>query len=300
MTSLGQSPEFPLQEIRDLEQAILTRCGPPGARPRALPADLEARRQALLASHLGFSPARPLPLLHVVGDSHTAFFAGTEGIRFHTGRRVFTGFFRARYVSAFTELLPVFRVFHLGPATAWQAAQSGSSTRAREKLDALLSKSDIPRGAMVLLVFGEIDCRCHMPRAVLGGKTIPLAVEETIARFLRVADHVRAAGRVPAIWLPALVPQLPPSENPENAPLPVIGPQSLREEITARYCEQLAHAADDAGILCTGLPASPQGSVPPVEWFWDGHHLSQHAMPPALAALRQAGILALAPARAPA
>jgi hypothetical protein len=287
-------------EIRELEQTILTRCGRPGAHARTLPADLETRRHALLASHLGFTPAAPLPVIHVIGDSHSAFFAGTEGIVFHPGRRVFTGFFRARYVSAFTELLPIFRVFHLGPATAWQAAEPGSSTSTLQKTRALLRCGDVPRGATVLLVFGEIDCRYHIPRAVLGGKAVADAVTTTVDRFLRLADHIRSAGRDPTLWLPTIAPILPPSEKPEETPLPALGPQSLRDEITIRYCEELARASSAAGLRCAGLSAPPLGTPPPADWFWDGNHLSQRVMPAALRALRESGILALAPAPAPA
>lgn len=291
MQSVGEYQDATFGEIRDLERAILEKCGEPDSRDRSLPADLETRRNDLLCMHLGFRPRAPLPRLHVIGDSHSAFFAGAEGIRFYPGRRIYTGFLRVRHVSAFIELLPVFRVFHVGSATAWQAAEPTSSTYTRKKIDALLRRDDIPKGATVLLVFGEIDCRCHIPRAVLGGVSIDNAIAMTVSRFLRLADHIQSAGRTPAIWLPSITPTLPPSEKPEAMPLPVIGTQHLRDEITARYCENLSRAASAAGLRCAGLEPPPFGTPPPSEWFWDAHHLSQRLMPPALKSLTSAGIL---------
>lgn len=44
------------------------------------------RRHALLARHLGFTPARPIEPLNVIGDSNTMFFAGAEHLRFWTLR----------------------------------------------------------------------------------------------------------------------------------------------------------------------------------------------------------------------
>ncbi len=274
-----------LAEINSLESALgASLPHPPG---------LDARRHALLARHIGFVPRRPLPVLHVVGDSHSIFFGGTENIRFRKGRRIWTGFFRARYVSSTAELLPVFKVFHVGPATAWQADERGSSTCAREKIDALLRSRDIPATSRILLVFGEIDCRCHIPKAVLAGRSVETAVNETVDRFMRLPLRLKAAGHTPSVWLPSLTPVLEGTENPEDIQaLPVIGPQALRDEITRAYCARLSDACNLAGIRSTGVTAPVDG--PTSACFIDGHHLSQHMMPAALAALIEAGILPLA------
>ena len=224
-----------LAEINSLESAL------DGCKSRPFPPELEARRVRLLAKYLGVPPILPTPILYVVGDSHSVFFGGAERIAFHKGRRVWTGFFRARYISAVTELLPVFRVFHVGPATAWQADERGSSTRAREKTDALLRSGDIPAGAHILLVFGEIDCRCHIPKAVLAGSSIEVAVSTTVERFMRLPRRLKASGYTPAVWLPTLMPIFGDAGNPDDShALPVIGPQALRDEISLIYCAKLA------------------------------------------------------------
>jgi len=276
-----------LTEINSLESAINAH------QDRILPPALDERRHGLLARHIGFSPNLPLPVLNVVGDSHSIFFGGAECIRFRKGRRIWTGFFRARYVSSTAELLPVFKVFHVGPATAWQADERGSSTCAREKIDALLRSRDILAGSRILLVFGEIDCRCHIPKAVLAGRSAEASVNETVDRFMRLPKRLKAAGYNPSVWLPSLIPLLGGAGNPEDIhALPVIGPQALRDEITHVYCARLSEACKLEGILSTGVTAPINDPISAC--FIDGHHLSQHIMPAALGALIDAGILPLA------
>ena len=271
-----------LAEINSLKSAL------DGCKSRPFPPGLETRRVSLLAKYLGSQPIQPLPILHVIGDSHSMFFGGAEHIVFHKGRRVWTGFFRARYISTVTELLPVFRVFHVGPATAWQADERSSSTRAREKIDALLRSNDVPSGARILLVFGEIDCRCHIPKAVLGGSTIEMAVNATVERFMRLPQRLKADGYTPAVWLPTFTPIANPTDG---YALPVIGPQELRDKIVQTYCAKLAEACTGASIHSTGLTTPP--AMDRASCFLDGHHLSQCLMPAALTTLIKADILPL-------
>ena len=287
-----------MAELASLEADITARWGQPGADVRPLPSDLEARRVSLLKKYLGGTPILPTPILYVVGDSHSVFFGGAERIIFNKGRRVWTGFFRARYISAVTELLPVFRVFHVGPATAWQADERGSSTRAREKIDALLRSGDIPVGAGILLVFGEIDCRCHIPKAVLGGSTIEMAVNATVERFMRLPRRLKAAGYTPAVWLTTLMPICGDVGNPDDShALPIIGPQALRDEISLIYCSKLAEACHHVSIRSVGVPRPPDNIRSTC--FLDGHHLSQRMMPEVLSTLVKANILPLAFAPTP-
>jgi len=283
-----------IQQIHRLEADILARAGKPGATPQKLPADLEARRLQLLAAHLGFKPAPPLPRLHVAGDSHVAFFSGAEALSFHPGRRVFTGFFRVRRVSVFTELLPVFRVFHLGACTAWSADAPRSASQTREKMDALLRR-DIPRGGSMLLVFGEIDCRFHIPRAVLGGKTISDATGETVARFLPLPRRLAAAGLDVTVWQPSGVTVGEPTPPEQAHPLPIVGPQKLRLDVTREYCAQLAEACRREGVRCAGIAGKYHAWSEPAaaECFLDHCHLSQRLMPLALRTLMESGALPL-------
>lgn len=286
-----------LQQIATLEADILARLGKPAARPQQLPADLEERRLELFSQHLGFRPQTPVPLLHVLGDSHAAFFSGTEGLKFHSGRRLFTGFFRRRYVSAFTELLPVFRVFHTGASTAWSADRYRSASWTREKIDVLFRK-DIPSRAAVLLVYGEIDCRWHIPKAVLGGKAVPTAVGETVARFMTLPQRLARAGYDVTVWQPPSVTVAEPTPPEVRHPFPTSGSQQLRLDITSEYCAQLTAACQRDNIRCTGSVGKYHSWNEPAaaECFLDFCHLSQRMMPLTLRILIESGALPLQPA----
>lgn len=285
-----------LRRINQLEADIVAQVGTPGARPQKLPEDLEQRRRQLLALELGFTPQTPLPLLHVVGDSHVAFFAGAEALKFHPGRCIFTGFFRRRYISAFTELLPVFRVFHTGASTAWSADALRSASYTRRKIAALL-RHDIPTGGAVLLVFGEIDCRWHIPKAVRAGKPVAAAAGETVAHFMSLPRRLAQAGYDVTVWQPSSVTVGDATPPGSNQALPIVGSQSLRLEVTRAYSEQLAAACARENIRCTGIVGKyhPWTEPASLDCFFDNCHLSQRLMPLALRTLMESGALPLKP-----
>ena len=257
-----------------------------------LPPPLEERRYELLASHLGYKVLEPVSPLHVVGDSHSIFFTGANRLEPSKGRRIWSGFLRARHVGAFSDLLPVFKVFHLGPVTAWQSFSHKSSTWGREKLEKLLKCGDIPKGAQIFLVFGEIDIRCHIPKSVLSGNALEEAVKSTIERFMELPRHLKSKGYRPAVWHPSLTARHEPNEDslPES-PLPYVGSQELRNEICDLYCARLRETCLDQAIEISGLESCPD--MDDRKYFLDDHHLSQNAMPAALSQLLTDGVLPL-------
>lgn len=279
-------------QIKKLEADILKRVGKPSKRKAILPKDFDRKRFELLTEHLGYSINGSIPMINVVGDSHSAFFAGCESLVFNKGRRILTGLFRPRYVSAFTELLPVFRVFHLGPATAWNASSARSSTWSYEKIQKLLKVRDIAQNSKILLVFGEIDIRYQIPKAVIKGKSINEAVTETVERFIKLPFELKERGYEPSVWLPTLIARLKPTDDSNTDSkneLPVAGPQTLRDEICSEYCKKLKEYCIQADLKSCGI--DPDASLMGNESFIDGHHLSQNLMPLALMALIESDIL---------
>jgi len=257
--------------------------------------ELESRRNALMARHLGFTPKLPLSQLQVIGDSHVAFFSGTTGIRFYRGRSLLTGFFRLRHINIFTQLLPAFRCFHLGPSTAWNAGAKGSSTRTFEKIKALL-RHDLSANSDVLLSFGEIDCRVHLPRLILQGRSVEAVVEATVARLLILGKTFRAHGCRVSFWGPPCVAQI--DENKPVGDYSVSGSFGLRSDITRQFGATLAEACQSEGFGCAvlagnyhlwGEKADPSYLLP------DLSHLSQRAMPLALKLLCERGIIDVPP-----
>lgn len=106
--------------------------------------------------------------VHVIGDSHT-------------------GIFRRR---------KPFIVYWLGPATAHNLKNPSSTTMSNKKLKGILNHL-IAEGDMVLLLFGEVDCRIHIyNRYVLSGgsRTLEEVVDDTISRYGEVLDEIDGMG----------------------------------------------------------------------------------------------------------
>jgi len=253
-------------------------------------AALEERRQQLLAHHLGFVPQRPIEPVYVLGDSHTLFFSGEDGLNQVKQRRV--GFWRPRYITRGLDLLPCFRTRHLGPTTAWRAFDRGSSTRTREKLDSLL-RHELPPGRRVLLSFGEIDCRCHIPKSVLAGTPVHEAVRPTIERLLKLAQYLQTHELKVALWGPAMV--INRTATIAGNPLAAVGSFELRAEVVRAFCAALQESCAPLKIPCVNLAGTYHDWNQPAapEFFCDGFHLSQRLMPHALQALLDTGALDL-------
>ncbi|BCX49473.1 sulfotransferase [Haloferula helveola] len=257
-------------------------------KPRRSVDTFEPRRRALLAKHLGHEAPETITPVTCIGDSNTMFFAGSERLRFVRYRR--SAFWKPHWINRGLDLLPCFRVFHVGPATAWKAGDAGSSTRSREKLEILLRK-DVPKGSKVILSFGEIDCRIHMARAAKAGKPIEEITEATAAKFIRLPEWVSSLGFEPLVWGPPQI--IPNNESVKETTFPFVGPWELRRDITYAYTERLRHHCADKGIAFTavaGLYHRPE-ERPDKSYFHDGTHLSQRLMPLALAELEKVGFL---------
>jgi hypothetical protein len=285
-TTLGEIESL----TRDLDPLVTRR----PRRPSDDYAEFAERRHALLARHLGFAPTRPVEPLHVIGDSNTMFFAGAEHLRFVRYCRL--GVVRPRWINRGLDLLPCFRTYHVGPSTTWKAPEKGSSTRAREKIELLLRRH-LPAGARVMLSFGEIDCRMHMPKAALAGRKIASLVSATAEKYIALPRFVRDLGFRTSLWhIPQIIPR---DENDPEATLPSIGPIELRNEITYAMIEAQREVARREGFPFVALAGTfhPREERMPQWCFHDGVHLSQVLMPHSLRMLREAGILDLAPSQ---
>ncbi len=251
-------------------------------------ADFREAGMRLLEHHLGRPPRRPLRAVHCVGDSHTLFFAGAE--RFHLTREVKIGVFRKRWINRGPDLLPCFRTWHLGPATAFRAAFPRSTSRSLEKIRKLL-KTSIPPGSTVLLCFGEIDCRVHLPRLVKEGQPQEKVVKSTADSFLKLPRMLRDLGFRPAVWGPPTV--VPQDERLDIGDFPFVGSWELRRDITLAYIQVLQAQCRAEGIPAVSLANQWHDlqTRPSLEFLPDRIHLSQALMPLALSRLIDAGIL---------
>ncbi|MGE9270398.1 MAG: hypothetical protein ACQKBU_06305 [Verrucomicrobiales bacterium] len=279
---LRDSLRAEIDGLADDLDAVLTK------RPRKQADSLMDRRQLLLSHYLTDSPPTELKPIYCVGDSNTMFFAGAERLRFIRYRR--SAFWKPYWINRGLDLLPLFRVFHVGPATAWKAGDRGSSTRSREKIEILI-KRDIPRGSKVILSFGEIDCRVHMARAVKEGRKIDGVTSSTADKFIKLPQWFQSQGYRPLVWGPPQI--VPNDESKRTEGLPFVGPWELRRDVTYSYIEQLRNRCNISGIpfiAIAGKYHTPEVKADK-SFFHDGTHLSQRLMPLALRELADIGYL---------
>jgi hypothetical protein len=107
------------------------------------------------------------PLIHVIGDSHGKVFRGNRQ----------------------------FIVHHLGAATAHNLAKQKSTTSSNRKLFNIIA--GINRKDVVLLVFGEIDCRIHIYYQYKKNgeqKAIDTLVDDTVSNYGEVLGELRNLG----------------------------------------------------------------------------------------------------------
>jgi hypothetical protein len=107
------------------------------------------------------------PLIHVIGDSHGKVFRGQRQ----------------------------FIVHHLGAATAHNLVNQNSTTNSNRKLFDIVER--ISRKDVVLLVFGEIDCRIHIFYQYKKNnerKAISELIDDTVVNYGEVLGKLRRLG----------------------------------------------------------------------------------------------------------
>lgn len=207
----------------------------------------------------------------VIGDSHTYFFSGQEVIRprkiaYHHG-----------VINSSENLLPEFSPVHIGPVLAYNSNKYGTKTRGREKVDYLIKKRMIARGARVLFCYGEIDVRNHVVRqADHQGIAVERVVDEVLVNYLSFLVSMRDEGLRVACWGPT--PSFPDTEKP-NDELPAHGDEITRNKAILYFNEQLKKMCQQNGFIFASIAEKlidEQGRIKP-DYFVDGCHLGQKA-----------------------
>jgi hypothetical protein len=196
------------------------------------------------------------PLVHVIGDSHSKTFKGSRP----------------------------FVVHHIGAATAHNLKKKNNSTKSNEKL---FDEIDRIRGRdILLLVFGEIDCRIHAYyqfRKNEGEQTISQILDMTISNYGDVMREIRELGMAPCIC--------------SVAPATTVGNEynflfyaspEVRCEITRMFNEKLAVFCRENGYTYIDIYSrvcDESGLMLP-EYAEDKIHLNSRAVSIAKAELR--------------
>lgn len=116
-------------------------------------------------------------------------------------------------------------------ATAHNLIESSSSTNSGKIIQKFVTS--LPKGASIIMSFGEIDCRHHLTKFEEGKKRSK-AVGKTIERLVKKALEIRKKGFYVALWAP--VAQM--DENPPINPVP----QEVRNRLTREFIHKLKSA----------------------------------------------------------
>jgi hypothetical protein len=208
----------------------------------------------------------------VMGDSHARFWSGQDGIDL-------------------ADTIPEISTYHLGAALAYNTrpgAKSGWLERVTGFLDLVSQKSHLPE--FLMFSFGEIDIRVHIVRRALAqGLPLSAAVDVVADNYLQFLDHLRSYDRQLVVWGP------PPSQSDgrgHNPNVPVFGPEIERNAATALFHARIAEAAADPARRISLVSVLREmllpNNVSRRNYYYDDNHLSQAAMPHAMAALEKA------------
>jgi len=190
------------------------------------------------------------PAVHVIGDSHTGIF-----------------FKRKPFI-----------VHWLGPATAYNLKSPRSTTRSYKKLKSIL-KHLVVQGDMVLLLFGEVDCRIHIYNQYVqsgGSRSLEEVIDDTIYRYGEVLDEIDRMG------IDFHVASIPPGGQEGNVfGVPNYPPPDMRCVINRVFNERLNDYCRKRGysfIDVYSVVVDDEGFIKSEYSFKDGTHLNTKAV----------------------
>jgi predicted SAM-dependent methyltransferase len=184
------------------------------------------------------------------------------------------------------SLIPYFKVYNIGPSLAYNLCASGTTTGGREKILDLLDYK-IPLGGRVLLCFGEIDCRYHiLKQAKEQNKDVNIIVKDCVKRYFDFIKEVKTKGYEVSIW--AVIPTAP-DPAPIYSSYPRLGTNAERNVITRKFNEELKNllAIESIELISIFERLVDSENITKEEFLMDQLHLSQEAMPAAIAELRK-------------
>ncbi|MBM3156592.1 MAG: SGNH/GDSL hydrolase family protein [Chloroflexi bacterium] len=200
------------------------------------------------------------PLIHVIGDSHVIPFRGSMPFLAH----------------------------HLGAATAYNLIKKNSSTRSNEKLFKIVVKLD--RKDMVVLLFGEIDCRIHIyyqHKKSDGKHSIDQLIDRTISNYGEVMAQLKQHG------VNFCVHSISPATEVGNEyKYPFYGTPEIRSQINRMFNEKLKSFCDKNVYPFIDIydRVADKNGLMLREYSGDDIHLNKKAVKLVRAELRKVGI----------
>ena len=205
-------------------------------------------------------------IINCIGDSHTSFFSGFDCIipEWPQKGRDFFGNIKA---------------YRIGPVLAYSLHKRWHKGR-RLLFD--IVKTLNPEDDVVMLCFGEIDCRTHIVKqASSRNMTIEKVVGLTVSKYFSVITKIKDLGF--NVWAWNVI--LPQRKYIDSDEYPSVGTYDERKKATLLFNEKLRCLCDSNGVKFVYI-ADEVGD----EHYLDEIHLSQKAMPIMIRKLEDMGI----------
>jgi hypothetical protein len=207
-------------------------------------------------------------IIHCIGDSHTSFFTGYNRIQ-------------PEYPAIGTGIISNVLTYRIGAPLAYNLCEKNTKSQSNEKLFAIVDKLN-PLNDILLLSFGEIDCRAHLlKQASLQNRDLEIILNECIERYMKVIHQLRSMGFSICIW--NAIPTAMGFENVDYE-YPYFGSFSDRNKLTNRFNEKLIENQAKYGYQFYGFfneIIRPDWSTNE-KYYFDKIHLNNILLPKAL------------------
>jgi|GEM_PF-1728005 len=200
-------------------------------------------------------------IIHCIGDSHASFFSGFDAIQ-------------PGYPERSSNKYPFFRGYRLGSVLAYSLTNLNTKEKGRERLLDIIGQ--LPKGATILMCFGEIDCRCHLlKQADLQNKSLPEIIDLCVHRYFQVIDELIGLGFRLMVW------NVIPSANSNNIEYPTYGSMEERNRCSMMFNAVVKQECEKRGLVFLSIfDKLIKGNLQSrTVYFFDGLHLGQMAMP---------------------
>lgn len=210
-----------------------------------------------------------------IGDSHSCFFGG-EGIIY------------PEYPHIQKSLLKNVFCVRLGPVLAYSLNKYGTKSSGREKLDELISSLN-PSKDIVMLAFGEIDCRAHVIRQA-ESRSLPLriVIQEIVDTYINVIRAIIDKKFRVLVW--NAVYSANDQEDNNDLEFPYYGNVVQRNEATSCFNQMMKEAALQTGYLFVESPVllmDMSSGRTNKSYYADGVHLNAVLFKPVMAVVNE-------------
>jgi len=195
-----------------------------------------------------YARALKKPLIHVVGDSHVVPFRGSMPFLAH----------------------------HLGAATAYNLNSKNSTTRSNEQLFKVIGK--LGKEDIVMLSFGEIDCRIHIyyqHKKSNGKYSVEELIDRTISNYGDIMAQLKERGVNFCVYCVS-----PATKVGNEYKYPFYGSPEIRSQINWMFNEKLRAFCQKNGYVFIDIydRVSDKDGLMLKEYAGDDIHLNKKAV----------------------